>query len=74
MTNEHEHKFDFFFCFVAAESSIKNCSSVNGIGVAGSKVSESKLLQVVLVSPQVKLYICLCLCIALVSYGTLMIS
>ncbi|KAL4562271.1 hypothetical protein LXL04_034470 [Taraxacum kok-saghyz] len=28
-------------------------SSINGIGVAGSKVSEGKLLQVVLVSPQI---------------------
>ncbi|KAL8262453.1 hypothetical protein R6Q59_023802 [Mikania micrantha] len=35
-----------------SESSASDCS-VNGIGVAGSKVSEGKLLQVVLVSPQI---------------------
>ncbi|KAI3683054.1 hypothetical protein L1987_83551 [Smallanthus sonchifolius] len=35
-----------------SENSTTDCS-VNGIGVAGSKVSDGKLLQVVLVSPQI---------------------
>lgn len=40
--------------YFAAENSTGD-SLVSGIGVAGSKVSEGKLLQVVLVSPQVNL-------------------
>ncbi|KAK1413333.1 hypothetical protein QVD17_35105 [Tagetes erecta] len=58
---QFKNKFNFPLCSLCTlslslslcpETSIRDCS-VNAIGVAGSKVPERKLLQVVLVSPQI---------------------
>ncbi|KAI7743131.1 hypothetical protein M8C21_010029, partial [Ambrosia artemisiifolia] len=52
-----KNKFNSPLCSLSENSSSSSSSNkeglVNGISVAGSKVSEAKLLQVVLVSPQI---------------------